>query len=182
MKIECFLIEPTGQMVLSLRRYADAPGGEHGTNGYHNAKQFWGITTWNPRAPEPPSRELDLWPHRCPCGYLFKPSDNWQVFTDRLYRRADHPDGVPFTLAEAAPGAIWDADWLHDFRAGPDGLSLHVRLPDGGDWFMDGPSAGNGPGWSRTGKPPVLTVTPSCQHITGGLWHGWLREGYLVDA
>lgn len=182
MKIECFLIKPTGRMLLLLRRYCSANCQEHGPNGYHNAMVPWGEAAWNPQAPDQPDHGLDLWPAACTCGYLFRETDNWQVFTERLYYRADSSPDVTTTLRAAPVGAMWDADWLHDFRKGPDGLSLHVRLPDGGDWFIDGPSAQNGPGWARTGTAPVLTVTPSCQHITGGMWHGWLRDGHLVDA
>lgn len=65
---------------------------------------------------------------------------------------------------------------------GPDGKTLILRTP-GGDWSIDGPSFRNGEpcgmGWSRTGTPPVITVTPS---IVLPTFHGWLREGLLTSV
>lgn len=184
MKTECFIIVPTGTDRLSLRRYADCKGTEHGPNGYHNAFQFWRLAPTSNQPIPHPSHELDLWPHRCECGYIFQQDDNWQVFADSIYKRED---GVPgeVILREAPVGAMWDAFWHHDWRHGDDGKSWMVKLPDGGEWFIDGPAASqpvDSKGWTRTGTAPKLTVQPSCQHLGAGGWHGFLTDGFLTDA
>jgi hypothetical protein len=88
---------------------------------------------------------------------------------------------------EAAPvGAMWDCDWMHgcheptglQYDRNPDGIVLCVRCP-GGDWVVDGPSRSGG-SWNRTGAIPNVTVTPSI--VQGGLYHGWLRDGYLEEC
>jgi len=88
-------------------------------------------------------------------------------------------------------GAIWHCPWYAGMQIGyggltfdryPDGLILCVQTP-GGDWLIDGPSFVNRKEsgfWSRTGIAPKLTVTPSI-HIVGK-YHGWLRDGYLIDC
>ncbi len=89
-------------------------------------------------------------------------------------------------IQPAPVGAMWDADWFHGchestglvYDRNPDGIVLCVRCP-GGDWLVDGPSAGGG-SWNRTGAVPDVTVTPSIlQH---GKYHGWLRNGYLEEC
>lgn len=93
-------------------------------------------------------------------------------------------------IKAAPPGAMWDADWyegskLKDgrpYNRNPDGVTLCVRTP-GGDWIVDGPSfscrveVGS---WSRSGTLPNVTATPSI-HIPGK-YHGWLRDGQLVEC
>ena len=110
-------------------------------------------------------------------------------------RRYDSGHG-PVTLpsgevVEPAPvGAMWDADWFRGekhqsglaYDRNPDGVVLCVRTP-GGDWVIDGPSFTNRVetgSWSRTGTIPNVTATPSI-HIPGK-YHGWLRDGYLVEC
>jgi hypothetical protein len=120
----------------------------------------------------------------------------------RLYR---DPDGTVYHLGHrpidgvlpAPPGAMWFADWLLNedgtmrSRPGhrpPDGHVLVVRVPSrlciGRDWNVDGP-ANNCPGWTRTGTPPNVTARPSIgKYLADGSfdYHGWLRNGELVDA
>lgn len=82
-------------------------------------------------------------------------------------------------------GAMWDCDWFHGchessgmrYDRNPDGMVLCVRTPHG-DWLIDGPS-GSGGKWERTGVAPNITVTPSILQPT---YHGWLRDGYLVEC
>jgi hypothetical protein len=120
-----------------------------------------------------PPADDPRWPSQCVCGYAFRPDDVTQKWTEALFRRVGVDDFV--TLREASPGAMWDASWLH--RKGPDGRSLCVRLPDGREWWVDGPTT-NGPGWERSGEPPNVTATPSI--LTPG-YHGWLTDGVLSD-
>jgi hypothetical protein len=118
------------------------------------------------------------WPTHCQCGYEFAPEDNHQVFSESLYARSDTGDLV--TIRNAGPGAIYDAEWLRgrEQYSGPDGKCLIAICPDGCEWMIDGP-ASNGPGWTRTGTVPNLTVHPSIQT---GKYHGWLKDGWFVDA
>jgi hypothetical protein len=85
------------------------------------------------------------------------------------------------TVIQPAPvGAMWDADWYRGVEGstpGDDGLHLIVRTP-GGDWVVDGTSWS--PRWQRTGVVPCVTATPSI-HFPG-VYHGWLRAGYLEEC
>jgi hypothetical protein len=57
---------------------------------------------------------------------------------------------------------------------------LWVCLP-GNWWFcVDSQTTdGAGQGWTVTGEPPKITVSPSINMV--GLYHGWLRDGVLSD-
>lgn len=120
------------------------------------------------------------WPTTCACGrYVFEADDEFRVSIDRLWTRSD---GGPMTTLEDAPvGAMYDAYWAKDRDRGwPDGISLVVRTP-GGDWFLDRHEQK----WQRTGKIPKVTADPSILiHRDDGTpgYHGWLRDGVLVDA
>jgi hypothetical protein len=112
------------------------------------------------------------------------------IYTDESGREF-HLGNIPSvdqdgTTVQPAPvGAMWDCDWFagcHEssglkYDRHPDGMVLCVRCPDG-DWLIDGPSQGGGR-WERTGEAPNITVTPS---ILQPRYHGWLRDGYLVEV
>ncbi len=90
--------------------------------------------------------------------------------------------GELLPLRGAPAGAMWLAPWYSEWgsqfwkeRGG--GPHLIVKTP-GGEWDVDS-EASNGPGWQRSGEPPNVTATPS---ILCNQYHGWLREGKLVDA
>lgn len=111
------------------------------------------------------------WPKACPCGYVFRPNDGHQEWRTRLYRRGDN--GELTTLRDAPVGAIYDSGSFRDvpgYQRNGDGMSLVLKTP-AGEWMIDGP-ANNGPGWTRTGTPPDIVVTPSIG--IGGRMHGWL--------
>lgn len=121
------------------------------------------------------------------------------------YRRTDTGDTY-VRLAEAPAGAMWDAPWMHDhgtltggfLLGGPnvDGRFIIVRLPNGHDWMIDSrasnctlPNDNDHRCWIRHGEPPKLTVDKNgktCNagagSIRGGNWHGFLRNGELVQA
>lgn len=189
----CFLLEPAPRAARWLRRFlsADTDGIRLcEPNGYHEAMvriedaeviptERGGICIDPLTHPE----DDPHWPARCDrCGYEFDPREVRQLFYQQIYRT---PDGLEVTIHGAscpgilsAPvGSMWYADWYADVWRGPDGRCLVVRTP-GGDWIIDGPSS-NGPGWMRHGEAPNITVTPS---ISIGSYHGWLRNGVLVDA
>lgn len=189
--IACFLITPTGEACRSLRRYTardDLRCPAHGA---------WGHSAATALDPAPLTRDArgyiinkdavpaddPRWPTRCEaCGYEFQPDDPRVVDHDEIYVG---PDGrryhtrltrLPVPGAEPAPpGAMWDAPWMADAWAGPDGRALYLRLPDGHDWFVDGPSRSGGH-WERTGEPPRITARPS---IASPGYHGWLTDGVL---
>lgn len=118
------------------------------------------------------------WPTVCPgCGAAFADTDRWQVFVDALYKRTDTGETVVFR--EAQPGAMWDAWWMPDNYRGPDGLALVLKLPGGHTWMIDGASSSGGK-WTRSGTPPKITASPSI--LVPGSYHGWLRDGVLVEC
>jgi hypothetical protein len=191
-KIKCLWLEPTSFAQVSLRRYQgyreEGPCPASGVK-YHDAsfvvepkidradkEQYDHSTNILDEYP----RDDPRWPKVCPCGFKFPEDANWQVNTQRLYTNPELSDLV--VLADAPIGAMWDA-WWYDHK-GPDGKCIVVKTP-GGEWIIDYPCK-DGKGWDRTGTPPKLTVKPSIGigrgEKGGWLYHGWLRDGYLVDA
>lgn len=171
--VDCFWMETTGRVRVSLRRYGHMPAAPC---SYCDAKT---ILTEIPAEDAEPSG--DVWPHDDPrwprlcagCGRPFGERDVFQLFHETIYRRQD--TGAEMVLNETPPGAMWDADWYR--RRGPDGRYLVVRLPCGSEWHVDGPSS-NGPGWKREGDVPKVTARPSIRTSKG--YHGFLNEGRLV--
>jgi hypothetical protein len=108
-------------------------------------------------------------------------------------------------LGNCPPGAMWNAHWMLEgitkpggFVLGgmpPDGRWLVVRLPNGHDWMIDSrcsnctlPDDNAHRCWVRHGEPPNLTVdkngvmcSAGAGSIQGGDWHGFLRNGELVQ-
>lgn len=182
--IPCIFLEPSEFAEVSLRRFSFETCS--GRLGYHNASQVIGAVNYphsdfdgEGRLDHP--RDDERWPKKCEhCSYEFSDSDMWQHFTLRLYRRDDHVTLVT-TLSAAPVGSMWYADWYP--WKGPDGHCLVVKTP-AGDWIVDGPSytdgKESGPPWSRTGAPPNVTANPSI-HFPGK-YHGWLRDGLLIEC
>jgi hypothetical protein len=193
-RVQCFFLRPTGVIRRSLRRYVSGASGCAG-GGYHNAVEFLDVQpvvwddprvgrlsarTRNREASEPrrgravgnvydpEAFPFTLYPKACACGYEFTDSDTRQVFVELVYR-ADAGRVLPGRAAPA--GAMWDADWLPSNFEGPDGIALVVKLPDGTEWPVDGPSNQSPRGWQRTGLVPNIAARPSI--LTDG-YHGFL--------
>lgn len=194
-EIQCFFLEPVAKAIESWRRYRSRrlDNGDQpkcpSSRGYHTARVVGGQINLplGEREFGRPATESEIttapWPTACDCGYVFAGDDHYQYNIDRIYKRAD--TGELMTLRAAPPGAMWYADWMH-FK-GPDGHALVVKTP-AGDWCIDGPSYNNGnrgPGWTRTGTPPMITASPSIgMGKDGRAWayHAWLRNGVLIDC
>lgn len=195
---QCVLLEPTDRVQRALRRYRaehreEAPYDLLAASqcaasgaGYHNAtvRIEDGPLIWHPDhrsyATDPMHWPHDdpRWPTHCACGYQFADEDEWQLAYHTLYRL---PGGRETTLRDAPAGAMWDAFWLAGIKPyldrSPDGRVLVCMLPDGREWIIDD-AASNGPGWTRTGTPPLVTATPS---ILTPDYHGFLTGGVLTD-
>lgn len=155
-----FLLADTGRYRVALRRYSRPPGkGWTCADGYHQAlavlgeapARFYAARAELPEGTEQWSRERDdrltvpdfdwpgrddpRWPTACECGYVFGPGDEWQHFSDRLYRRSD--TAAATTLRDAPPGAMWDAWWYPASWRGADGRCLVVKCPNGQEWVID---------------------------------------------
>lgn len=178
-EVDCFWLEPSGQVRICLRRYSRGRSCPAGRD-YCNAQLPLTIV------PEDDEQENgDLWPHDDPrwpqlcaeCGHPFREHDHYQLRHVALF--VDNR-GAVMTLEEAPPGAMWNADWYADAREpGPDGNFLTVRLPCGGDWFVDGAARGQPfhvKSWTREGDVPNVTVNPS---VKSGGWRGFLVDGKL---
>lgn len=185
--VQCFMIEQTDRVRLSLRRYRSSEAGRCALPwGYHDASTVLGeapaIITERGNLDVRPETFADddaRWPTQCACGEAFVDSDERQVFQDAIYRRADTGEERPLREWQRVPGAMWNAFWVADVWPGPDGLSLVVALPGGGEWNIDGPAKNDGRPWSRTGKPPRITARPS---ILTPTYHGWLTDGVLTSC
>jgi hypothetical protein len=185
----CVLLVETDQASLALRRfsYEACAAKPHGMN-FHDARTYIGVTpiivserkTWDVEVAQPPQTD-PRWPIQCVCGYVFQEGDTWQLSKNRLYARQD--TGALLTLHEVDPGMMWETPWFADEWHGPDGRCYTMALPGHGEWTIDGPSS-NGQGWTRSGEPPKLTVTPSIlSHgsSTRKGYHGFLTDGVLTD-
>lgn len=198
-EIACHMLVPLPKIRRFLRRYSDSqerkleetlrkkmqlsPGTCPGKYGYCNTMAFLDEIDYKPKtvieaAPDW-SHDDPRWPKVCEyCNKAFKDEDKWQVFQQALYQRHD---GTIVDLHDCQPGDMWDAWWYPDkWKQNPDGLCLVVRLPGDHDWIIDRSGSDN-THWIRTGTPPNITVTPSVIVQSSG-YHGWLRNGILVDA
>ncbi len=181
--IKCFMIELTERSRRWLRRYSSGDG-KCRDGGYHNIHtRIEDGAADEPSVSGPTAWPLDdpRWPAVCSCGYRFTDKDERQLFTLHVWRRTD--DGEEFVLhpnmeGTAPPGAMFRADWLEPRYVGSDGISLGLVTP-GGTWLIDFPASSGGGRWTRTGTPPMITAMPS---ILTPSYHGWLRDGVLVDA
>lgn len=127
------------------------------------------------------------WPSKCDhCDYVFEDEDEWQRNDNPMYRR---PDGVEFalwgSLKDVPAGTVMRLPWADEYMSArhPQRTpSWRVQLPDGGEWVTSQQASGGG-FWTIEGEPPMMTVTPSIWHNqSSGGWHGWIRNGELVDA
>lgn len=146
---------------------------------------------------QPLNKNDPRWPIHCACGYQFQEGDEWRLSAERIYRRTD--TGVLITLREAEPGAMWYAPWIGNFfHPQLPGGPIIVKLPDGTDWQPDSMATNctmrddfkqeRHHCWVIKGEPPNLTVSkdgPTCAAGAGSIqsphWHGFLRDGYLVE-
>lgn len=202
----CFLLVPTNHVRVSLRRFAFSrdgaprcgltrpryPGAESIVWEVHDveveagreqgtlAPDLMGDGTRRTIALDDPR-----WPERCPCGYVFQAQDERQEHRSRLHARSD--TGELVTVHDAPVGALYDAGWFHgvtEYTRNAPGMSLVCKTP-AGEWYVDGP-ASNGPGWTRTGTPPDIVVSPSIGIGSPQRMHGFLggpggnEPGWLI--
>lgn len=196
-EIRCFFAVESGRTTQSLRRWHDSSDAKCPVSGwgYHDAEmriedaaERRSENGHHRMSPSPLEFRGDpRWPARCACGYTFQADDHWQVFTDAIYR--NEATGEEWPMRSLPPGAMYDAWWYRDDAGvgradgtvGADGLCLCVCLPPGGGldyWYVDGPAKGGGH-WTRTGTVPNVTAMPS---ILTPSYHGWLRDGVLVQC
>lgn len=188
--IRCFLLEPTGRSVRSLRTYEGADAGTPKCPGfgYHNAKARLDIV--DGEAPSTIATDEDRavlpFPTKCDhCDFVFTDAAFRQIFVEHEHRRSD--TGGLTTIMDAPVGALWWAHWLtghhespkHKARGG--GPHLILKTP-AGEWDIDSPSSNaNGEGWDRTGNPPNVTARPSIL-IGKDEYHGFLTDGVLSSC
>jgi hypothetical protein len=209
--IRCFLLEPTDRAAVSLRRYSKGTDHKVcPVTGFHTAMTpigegpaGWDVEDKVWRGPGLDAEKFLMptdprWPEACACGYRFCDCgqadcliDAYQVFWNVIYRRVDTDEKT--MLRDAPVGAMWFADWFS--RAGPDGRTLAVRLPGDHDWLPDYrasnctmPEDHEHRCWVRHGTPPDVTVDKdgnTCEAGAGSIgvpgWHGFLRDGYLME-
>lgn len=208
-RVQCFMLEPTGDRRIYLRRFGKGAGG-------HFCTKWKAPSDWHSKRvhlrDEPitfvdgdPERWTEVpmldhsdprWPTHCKCGFAFTPEDDCQMDQERLYKRSD--TGEVLIEDSAPPGAMWYADWYAHKESGrnigPDGRCLVVRLPDGVDWIIDSRASNcdrrdvRHNCWKRTGTPPNVNVTKGgpCTKGAGSIltekYHGHLRNGWLVQC
>lgn len=193
----CFLVEESGDVVLSLRRFAwrdkrgecsQRPGmGHHVSVVVGRAPARYTVGDEDRRFYT--SIDIDpwlidyRWPARCVCGYEFSDGDMMMIDQDPIFRGADDQE---YTQTSLPIGGIYEISWGRPHWVGWDGKCFQIKLPPGRTydvWMIDGP-ASNGGFWKREGSPPDISVTPS---IATGQYHGFLGSntapapGWLSD-
>lgn len=178
--IPCFFLKPSDQVEVILRRHC------RGSESHYHDREV--VIGKEPKTVDQVSYELETldhsdprWPATCNCGHSFQDEDNWETLAVALFQRSD--TGELVTTQEAPPGAMWYAPWYGKYM-GPDGQTLIVKTP-AGNWLVDYPSSSGGH-WTRTGTPPNITANPSIGfHRLNGKgfeYHGWLKEGQLIEC
>jgi hypothetical protein len=131
-----------------------------------------------------------IWPDVCPtqgCDYALdyegdEFSSGWRTLLGTTSWRRLDGDEVHDDQHDFGPGAMYDATpWTPGTWRGPDGRCWAIVLPPAGRsdfWLIDGEASGGGR-WTRTGTPPVISVTPS---ILTPNYHGFLQGGVLTDS
>jgi len=200
-QIKVFWLEPTDLVRVWARRYV--PSGDY---RWCSKRMGLGCEAWRlhleqaPREDWPASRAASekegmAFPETCShCKGAFPAGSIHQVFVSSLFSGA--PDGKLYTLREAPVGSMWDADWLPNELAGPDGIHLVVKTP-GGEWMVDSKATNctrpdeDHECWVRHGDPRTGTVHVDKQgntcsagagSISMGGYHGFLHHGFLTNA
>lgn len=94
----------------------------------------------------------------------------------------EHAPGVECRCPKIAPqpGDMWRLPEV-DFEGRE---AWMIVLPNRGHWYTT-LGMQQGKGWDVTGTAPHITVSPSVLAHADGLhaeWHGWIRDGMLVDV
>lgn len=198
--IKCFLVTPTGDGVMYLRRYSAGPEVIcTGPMRYHDAMNLAfevPITTdkdgyWSHLQDYKISHEDPRWPQSCTCGYVFKETDTWQYFHDRI-----ETDGITRWPHRQLPvGAMWWASWMpkNMYWDNKEDDNLMVITP-GGEWCIDSRASNCTMKedrlhrcWVRHGTPPDIHVDKGGQTCAAGAgsiqcgdYHGFLHHGSLT--
>lgn len=132
----------------------------------------------------------------CKCGDAVKLSS---ISSIPYYRRVDTGELVG-GKSRLPAGACYDATWLHHLKphCGPDGRSLHVVLPDGHHWNIDGRASNcslladtTHKCWVRHGSPESgdlhvdkdgITCAAGAGSIATDRYHGFLHRGHLTEC
>ena len=205
MPIKCFVMEPTDQYDVYLRKYETTePGSCEGRKWYHDSQNFLGrcyeqeLLSYDPDAKTHSIGDYlphgdGRWPVACKCGFKFTGQATHQYFPHRLYKHVD--TGELFTQSDFPVGALWRAAYLEEYKpyCGIDGQSWMCRTP-GGDWNIDSrasnctmPNDTVHKCWCRHGIAPNFTVDKvglTCAAGAGsiqcGSYHGFLQNGFLT--
>lgn len=110
------------------------------------------------------------------------------------WKRLDNGEFVQSIYNPPLVGAMWyepDEDGREIPYGSPEWKSypleerlkghLHVMTP-GGAWNMDVNASTASNGWRRCGTAPNITATPSINILGPGGWHGWLKDGLLIQC
>jgi hypothetical protein len=192
---QCCRMEPTEMVIYHLMRYAPKMACSVAPGGYHMAEAtIEAVLSVAELRVTGPGWDDARFPGACACGYRFQEDDERGRTSVRLWRRCD--TGEVMSLRDAPVGAMWYADWMPDDWKGPDGHCLVVKLPNGHEWYVDSrasncalPTDTAHKCWVRHGAPPHVTVDKNgltcaagAGSILSGGWHGFLRDGVLIEA
>lgn len=94
-------------------------------------------------------------------------------------------DAPPEDMDDWEPGMMWPLELLDAEGAGYSVVLCRHTDEAGMNWpimwHTRQPAAATpGARWLVTGEAPNITVTPSIDVV--GVWHGWIRNGELVEA
>ncbi len=191
--IALWIAEPTGRCRVTLRRYERSRTGTTNEHWHDATVVLSDDEPCTPRREDGtrPARRRSLprddprWPQACDgCGARFAPDDEWQVNELDWYEGTGGRWCWGVGWWDVPAGAIFRSPWRDQ-----DGLEAWmVALPNGRTWCtLERASVPGsltlGPRWQVTGEPPAITVHPSINDQSPTRpWHGWIRDGKLVDA
>lgn len=181
--IKVFFVEPTGK--LFYHQSFECKACNHITR----------LEIGEVDGPDLPKVDWDATRHPCEkCGVSLR---LWSAGGANCYRRADTGEELG-GRQKLPPGACYELkDYTPDW-CGADGRALAIVCPDGHHWHIDSRASNcTKPDdkvhrcWVRHGKPEDGTLhvdkngntcSAGAGSIMTGRWHGFLRNGFLVDC
>lgn len=196
---------PTGRMTVSYKSDESlaCPNGSPGMQYHHARVTLSHHATkkeWDDADRDQQMTEGLLLNPICSCGYVFT-QENAELSSRGFACGWRNPiTGEEWDNSNLPAGAMYDAKAYHDIPhwCSADGIALHVVLPDGTHWHVDGEANNctrkgdhSHKCWPRHGDPRKgechvdkngNTCSAGAGSIQTGSWHGFLHNNHLIQC